>query len=101
MPRQGFPIEKHHEVGQFRFVIAIGANLAHQIHAHGVTAKCKKQAVTQRQNAGVTPDQIHGQRTHGVTHDFAYERHGEITHVQGMLNRQPQIQHRNKHTDHK
>ena len=60
MPGQLFPVQKHHEVGQIAFVIAIGANLAHQVHAHGITTQRKEHAVAQTQNAGIAPDQIHG-----------------------------------------
>jgi hypothetical protein len=51
------------------------ADLAHQVHAEGVTAQREEQAVAQRQDAGVAPDQIHGQRHDGKAHDLADQRH--------------------------
>ena len=47
MPGQGFPIEEHHEVRQFGFVIAVQADLAHQVHAHGIATQRKKQSMAQ------------------------------------------------------
>ena len=37
---------------------AARADLAHQIHAHGVAAEREERAVAERQDAGIAPDQI-------------------------------------------
>jgi hypothetical protein len=99
VPRQFFPIQKHHEVGQVGLVVAVTANLAHQVHAHGITAECKKNAVAQRQNAGVTPDQIHGQRANGVTHDLANQGYGVVTEMQWVAFGHHEVEHGREHDD--
>ena len=91
MPRQLFPIKKHHEVWQVAFVITVGANLPHQVHAHGIAPNGKEQTMPQRQNTGVAPDQIHGQRANGVAHDFANQTDGVVAKVQPMTFRHHQI----------
>ena len=96
MPRQFFPIEKYHEVGQVAFVIAVCANLSHEVHAHGITTNGKKQTMPQRQNTGVAPNQVHGQGANGVAHDFANQAHRVIAEVQPVAFGYPQIQERHQ-----
>jgi hypothetical protein len=57
--RQLRPVEEHHEVGQHRMGIdAAGADLAHQVHAHGVAAEREEGAVAEGENAAIAPDQV-------------------------------------------
>ncbi len=61
--RQFRPIQEHHEVGQDRVGIdAAGADLPHQIHAHGIAAEREEGAVAERQDAGIAPDQVDRER---------------------------------------
>ena len=48
--------------GRSHLVLAVAADLAHQVHAHGVAAEREEHAVAERQDAGVAPDQVHRQR---------------------------------------
>ena len=93
MPRQGFPVKEHHEIGQVAFVVAIGANLAHQVHAHHIAAERKKQTVAERQDAGVAPDQIHGEGTDGVAQDLAHQCDCVVAHVEQAACRHPKVEH--------
>ena len=73
-PGQRLIVQKHHEVGQDRIAVhAPGADLPHQIHAHGVAAERKKRRVPEAQNAAVAPDQVDCQRQHPVTQVLADE----------------------------
>jgi hypothetical protein len=82
VPGQRLPVEEDHEVRQVALVVAVTADLAHQVHTHDVAAEREEQAVAQTQDAGVAPDQVHGQRTNGVAHDLADQRHGVVAHVE-------------------
>ena len=55
-----------------------------------VAAERKEQTVAQRQDAGVTPDQIHRHRHHGVTHDLADQEHIVIGEMQRIVGRNNQ-----------
>ncbi len=73
--RQLLPVQEHHEVGQDRIGIdAAGADLAHQIHAHGVAAEREESAMAERQDAGIAPDQVDGERQQRVAEIFAEQR---------------------------
>src|SRR5579862_9418056 len=73
--RQLFPVQEHHEVGKDRIgVDAARADLAHQIHAHGVSAQRKEGAMTKRENAAIAPDKIDRERQNRVAGVFAEER---------------------------
>ena len=82
VPGQRLPVEEHHEVGQVALVVAVAADLAHQVHAHRVAAEREEQAVAERQDAGVAPDQVHRQRADGVAHDLADQRHRVVAQVE-------------------
>ena len=60
------------------------ADLAHQVHAHRIAAQREEQAVAERQDAGVAPDQVHRQRTDRVAHDLAEQRHRVVGQVEGL-----------------
>ena len=63
--RQFRPVQEHHEVGPDRVGIdAAGADLAHQIHAHGVAAEREERAVAEREDAAIAPDQVDRERQH-------------------------------------
>ena len=62
VPGELLPVEEHHEVGQVSLVLAVAADLAHQVHAHRVAAEREEDAVAEREDAGVAPDQVHRQR---------------------------------------
>ena len=93
--RQLVPIQKHHEVGQDRIgVDAARADLAHQVHAHGVAAEREEGAVAQRQDAAKAPDQVDRQRQQRIAGVFAEQRHEICRHVQGRGRRHREIEHR-------
>ena len=73
--RQLLPVQEHHEVGQDRIGIdAAGADLPHQIHAHGVAAEREEGAMAERQDAGIAPDQVDRERQQRVAEVFAEQR---------------------------
>ena len=46
VPGQFFPVEEHHEIGQFRMAVyASVPDLPHQVHAHHIAAEGKEGAV--------------------------------------------------------
>ena len=47
------------------------ADLAHQVHADRIAAEREEQAVAEREDAGVAPDQVHRDRDDRVAHDLA------------------------------
>ena len=66
-PRQFLPVEEDHEVRQDRIAVhAARADLAHEIHAHGVAAQGKERGVAEAQDAAESPDEIDGERQHRV-----------------------------------
>ena len=97
VPGKRFPVEKHHEVGQVAVIHAVATDAAHEVHAHGVAAERKEQAVAEAQNAAVAPHEIERQRRDGVAHDLADKRHGVSRQVQRMRGRQHQRTHRHDH----
>ena len=59
VPGQFLPVQEHHEVGQDRIAVdAAAADLAHQIHAHGIAAEREEGAMAKREDAAIAPDQI-------------------------------------------
>ena len=74
---------------------AARTDLAHEIHAHGVTAEREERAVAERQNSAIAPDQIERERQDGVAEVFAEQRHDIGRHVKGRARRQEQIEQRN------
>ena len=59
VPGQLLVVQEHHEVGQDRIAVdAAAADLAHQVHAHGVAAEREERAVAEREDAAIAPDQI-------------------------------------------
>src|SRR6185503_16532810 len=63
--------EEDHEVGQVALVLAELPDLQHEIHAESVSAEREEQALTETEQAGVTPKQVHAQCQHGVAEIFA------------------------------
>ena len=41
---------------------------------YGIAAQRKEHAVPQAENAGISPDQIHGQGNQGIAHELAEQR---------------------------
>ncbi len=77
-PGQRLVVQKHHEVGQHGIAVhAPGADLPHQIHAHGVAAQREESRVAQAQDAAVSPDQVERQRQHPVAQVLADQRDPE------------------------
>ena len=97
VPGIGLPVEEHHEVGQVAVVDALAADRAHQVHPHRVAAEREEEPVSQRQDARVTPDQVHRQRDDRVAHDLADERHEVVGQVERMARRQQQVERRHEH----
>ena len=93
VPGQFLPVEEHHEVGQDRVGIdAARADLAHQVHAHGVAAEREEGAVAEREDAAIAPDQIERERQHGVAEVLAEQRHEiarHMTELPGGISRLP------------
>ena len=67
------------------------ADLAHQVHAHGVAAKRKEGAVAQAQDAAVPPDQVKRNGEHGVAEVLAKQRHGVGGDVEHRVRRYCQV----------
>ena len=81
--RQLRPVQEHHEVGQDRVRIdAAGADLPHQIHAHGIAAEREEGAVAEREDAAIAPDQIDRERQQRVAEIFAEQRDEVARHVE-------------------
>ena len=71
LPGQFLPVQEHHEIREYRIGIdTAGADLAHQIHAHRVTAQRKESAVAKAQDAAKAPDQIDAQRQQCIAEIF-------------------------------
>ncbi len=86
--RQFLPVQEHHEVRQDRIGIdAAGADLAHQVHAHGVAAEREERAVAERQDADIAPDQIDRERQQAVADIFAEQRDQIGRDVEGRAGR--------------
>ena len=73
----------HHEVGQHVPVHALGPDLEHEVHAHGIGAEPEEDAVAQREHAGIAPDEIDPQRQDGVGEELAEEIQREVADVEG------------------
>src|SRR5579862_4880272 len=76
VPRQFFPVEEHHEVRKNRILIdAAAADLAHEVHAHGIAAEREKRAVAEREHAAIAPDEVEREREQGIAKIFSEQRH--------------------------
>ncbi len=84
IPGQLLPAQEHHEIGQVRVAVdASGADLAHQVHAHGVTAQGEESGMSERENTGETPDQINRQGQHGKAEVLSGQGHDVGRHMNG------------------
>ncbi len=63
-------------------VDAARADLAHQVHAHGIAAEREERAVPERKNAAIAPHQIERDGEDGVAEIFAEQRHDVGRHMQ-------------------
>ena len=88
VPREFLPIEKDHEVGQFAPIDPLRPNGPHQVHPHGIAAQRKEHAVSQAENAGISPDQIHGQGNQGIAHELAEQRDEIVREVERRVSGQ-------------
>src|SRR5262245_39072881 len=80
------PVQKHHEIGQNRVAVdAARADLAHQVHAHGVAAEGEEGAVAERKDAAEAPDQVDRQREQRIGQVLADQRHRIGRHVIGAV----------------
>src|SRR5262249_37608634 len=68
---------------------------AHQVHAHGVAAEREERAVAERQDAGVTPDQVDRERQQRVADVLAEQRDEIGRDVERRRRRHRQIENRN------
>ena len=92
VPGQLLPIQEHHEVRQQRLAVdAARADLAHQVHAHGVAAEGEEGAVAEAQDAGIAPDQIEAQRQERVADVFAEQRHEIVGQTQRRARRHAEL----------
>src|SRR5947209_2925518 len=98
--RQRLVVQEHHEIGQDRICVdAAGADLAHEIHAHRVAAEREESAVTERENAAITPDEIEcdGEQREA---EILTEQRDEIgRHVERRARRGRQCEHRHEDRD--
>ena len=76
---------------------AFAADRAHQVHAHRVAAEREEEAVPERQDAGVAPDQIHGERDDRVAHDLADQRDQVLGDMQAAVLRHCEVRSGNEH----
>jgi len=93
VPGQLLPVQEHHEIRQDR--VAVGAaiaDLAHQVHAHGVAAEGEEGAVAEAEDTEVTPNQVHRYRQQGVTQVFTQQGDGIGADIQGAVFRHEQVQ---------
>src|SRR5262249_25841655 len=91
--RQLGPVQEHHEIGPYRIgVDAAGADLPHQIHAHGVAAEREEGAVAKREDAAIAPDQIDRERQDRVADVFAEQRDEIARQVEGRGSWHEQIE---------
>src|SRR5712671_1375625 len=92
------PVQEHHEIRQNRVgVDAAGADLAHQVHAHGVAAKREEGAVAERKNSAITPDQVDRKREQCVAGVFSPQRNQVGRHVERRFRRQREVESRHRH----
>ncbi len=68
------------------------ADLAHQVHAHGVAAQGEESAVAEAENAAVAPHQVQRQGQQGVAQVLAQQADGIAAHVQTGLRRHQQVE---------
>ncbi|MGC4094082.1 MAG: hypothetical protein QM756_40465 [Polyangiaceae bacterium] len=87
-PGQLLPVEEHHEVGQLAAIDTSFTDGQHQGHAHGVAAHGEEHAMAQAQDAGVTPEQVHGDGHGRVTQELAEQRHQVVRQLQRRAGRQ-------------
>ncbi len=93
VPGQLLPVQEHHEVGQDRVgVAAAGADLAHQVHAHGVAAEREEGAVAEREDAAVAPHEVEREGQQGKAQVLAPQRHGGGRHVEGRGRRHEHVE---------
>ena len=99
VPGELLPVEEDHEVGHRQAVLAVAADLAHQVHAHGVAAEREEDAVAEREDAGVAPDEVHRQRADRVAHDLGDQLHGVFAEVEDASCRDEEVGDRHDHGD--
>ena len=93
VPGQLLPVKEHHEVRQRGVAVdAPVADLAHQVHAHGVAAQGEEGAVAEAEDAAVTPHQVQRQRQQGVAQVLAQQADGIAAHVQTGFRRHQQVE---------
>ncbi len=78
-PRQRLIVQKHHEVGQNGIAVdAPRANLAHQIHAHGISTQAKKAACPRLRIPQYPQMRSRRKGQHAVAQILAEEGDGEV-----------------------
>src|SRR4029453_10608032 len=99
VPGVRLPVEEHHEVGEIAVIDAVMANRAHQVHPHRVAAEREEETVSEREDAGVAPDQVEREGDDCVAHDLANKRDKVIGEVQRMRRGQEEVRRRD-HDEH-
>src|SRR5918999_5169670 len=79
-------------------VYPTGADLAHEIHAHGITAQGEKGAVPKAQYPTVPPDEIEGDGEQGIGEILAPQSHRVSRQVQPRGFWYQEIEYRNHDT---
>ena len=75
-------------------VNAPSADLAHQVHPHTVSAQCEKGAVSEAEDAGISPDQIEAQCQERVAQVLAQKRDQVIGHCDSGVRWHPKVEGR-------
>ena len=102
VPGQLAPVEEDHEIRKFGIAIdAARADLAHEIHAHGIAAEREESAMAEAQDSAKSPDEIDRQREHGKTKILAEQRHHMRRDMEGGIGRRQEVQGRDQHHGHK
>ena len=78
---------------------AAGADLPHQVHAHGIAAEREEGAMAQREDAAISPDQVDRERQQRVADVFAEQRDEVAGHMQRRARREREIEDRHHNGD--
>jgi hypothetical protein len=92
-PGQFLPVEEDHEIGQIGLIAAVAADLPHQVHAETVTPEGEEEAVPERENPAIAPDEVHGDGDDRVAEDLADQRDEPGRQVQRVVGGQHEVHH--------
>jgi hypothetical protein len=93
VPGQLRPVQEHHEVRQYRVAIdPARADLAHEIHAHGIAPQREEGTMPEAHDPAIAPDEVegHGQERIGQVFTEERDRVGREVQRRGLGNEQVQ-----------